>query len=170
MLLIGCSLALLVIYAGMKLMAQTEKENLGKMYKYVSMFLVVMGFLMISGAACCGIMRCCHRGHEMMERKERMMEERCFGNSCMGGQMGHHNMMFRQRMNMEGCCEGMMMNGSCGMMMRGGGCEGEMNGCHGKMMGKCRGDNEECDEESDECPMKKGECKKDSVVKIIKKK
>ena len=74
--------------------------------------------------------------------------------------MGHHNMMFKHKMNMEGCCEE-------GMMMRGGGCEGEMNGCHEKMMGKCHGEKEECcEEESEECEMSK----KDSVVKVIKKK
>ena len=166
MLLIGCSLALLVIFAGMKLMAQTEKDNLGKMYKYVSMFIVLMGFLMIAGAACCGIMRCCHRGHEMMEKKERMMECGEMNNSCMGGGMGHHNMFFKHRFSSGGCC-GMMMRG-CGEEMNNC-CEEHSEGCHGKMMGKC-GDNEECDEESEECPMKKGECKKDSVVKIVKKK
>jgi hypothetical protein len=47
MLLIATALALLVIYAGMKLMALTTKETLGTAYKVVSWFIVIMGFLLM---------------------------------------------------------------------------------------------------------------------------
>jgi len=162
MLLIATGVALLVIFAGMKLLAQTKKDALGNMFKYVSWFITIMGFLMLLcvGAHC--IMRHCHRGGHCM-----MMKTEMRSGGCGSGEMG----------GMNSCHRGMMMGGSC--------CGGMMNGysngnscCATTMGGGCNGGmmNKECNEEmgsSCNSNMKGGmkECtmKKDSVV-VIKKK
>jgi len=98
MLLIACSLALLVMYAGVKLMAQIQKESLGKMYCYFSWFMIISGFLMIMCIGCFAVIRCCHYPEQMMEKKYKMMKERRFheggmedyrGPFMMGGR-GYH--------------------------------------------------------------------------------
>jgi len=135
MLLIACSLALIVIYAGMKLLAQTKREVLGNLYKYVSLFLVTIGFLLLICISCCGMMRCCHMGERMMERKCMMMEERGNNGGCqMGGQMGSCMMMSGHGRNMGGCCGAMMMNRGCGGREMEG-CNSEREGWHEKMEG-----------------------------------
>jgi len=167
MLLIACSLALLVIYAGMKLLAQTNKETLSNLFKYVSWFLVIMGFFMLLCIAAFGVMRCCHKGQRMMdmESKFRMMEEKHHGNACMmKDHMGSSMMMHDCQRKMGGCCGG-MMNGGCSGGEMEGGC-GEHKGYHEKMDGECNRMKEGCDENSELCHTKKGDiCKKDSVKK-----
>ena len=69
MLLIACSLALLVMYAGVKLLAQIQKESLGHLYKYFSWFIIIMGFLMLMCIGCFAIMRCCRFPEQMMEKE-----------------------------------------------------------------------------------------------------
>jgi len=159
MLLIAFALALLVIVAGMKLLIHTNKETLGSFYKYVSWFVIVMGFLMLLFIACSGLCRMCFKQERMM----RMMEER------------HHP--FYGGMGMgegPGCCKMMNGCGGEGMMMGHGDCGGEMKehcnkyeGGYEKCEGKAHhGGKGECDGEMEECPMKKHmECKKDSVKK-----
>ncbi len=73
MLLIACSLALLVMYAGVKLLAQIQKESLGKLYCYFSWFMIVSGFLMLLCIGCFAVIRCCHYPERMMEEKYKMM-------------------------------------------------------------------------------------------------
>ncbi len=129
MLLIACALSLLAIAAGMMLLAQTKKENLGNLYKYVSWFIVIMGFLCIICIGCRSAMRCCMRGEREGHIKMLMMRD---GDGCyMGGQMNGYGMM--------GCRRGMM---GCGPMMMGGGC------CP---MGSCRGWKDECHEDMGSC-------------------
>ncbi len=171
MLLIQCSVSLLVVYAGMKLLAKTQKETLGNFHKYVSWFLIIMGFLMFGCACCCCIKRCC--GNERMMRMEKncRMEMNCNGGGC----------MMEVPMNcpppMMGCNHGRPMCGGHGNgMMMGGRCgEHNMNGCGGNQS-RCGEMNEECEsrmkkcgndeEDSEESPMKKGDCcKKDSLKK-----
>lgn len=49
MILIAASLSLLVIIAGMFLLAKTQKENLSNLFKYVSYFVILVGFLNLFG-------------------------------------------------------------------------------------------------------------------------
>jgi hypothetical protein len=166
MLLIASPLALLVIYAGMKLLAQTKKEALGNLHKYVSWFLVIMGFLLLFGISCACIVRCCHQGERMMEQKCKMMEERNFNGGCqMGGQMPCMMMYGHGRM-MEGCCGGMMNRRHHGGEMEG--CCNEREECGENMECERHHGKRDCDEESKECETKKGECKKDTI-KVKKK-
>ncbi len=122
MLLIASALALLVIYAGMKLYALTKKEGLSNLFKYMSWFIVIMGFLILIcvGAHC--LMRCCLRGeHNMMMRTE--MRDDGWGNRHMEGMYCHHDGMMR-----GGCCDG-MRDGCCDGMKDG--------GCHDGMGSSC---------------------------------
>lgn len=86
MLLIATSLSLLAIVAGMFLLAQTKKENLGNLFKYVSYFVVITGFLSLIciGTRC--VMRCSYGGAGNcgmmqyggdMKCKEMMMDDQC---------------------------------------------------------------------------------------------
>jgi hypothetical protein len=179
MLQIAFALTLLAIVAGMMLLAYSKKENLGNLYKYVSWFVIVTGFLSILCiGARCG-MRCCQMGKQRMMAKERMMMMNDEG--CMMGHMGWR-MMGHHRGMMGGC--GMMGGGCCGGMMNGhmdGCCQG-MSQCHEGMgqcgegmsechegMGGCTDGKGECSEGKDggSCPMMKGGMmeKKDTVVK-----
>lgn len=68
MLVIACSLALLVIYAGANLLMRVKAEQPGRFYKYVSWFLITVGFLLVLstgallGASCC-MQPACQHGH-----------------------------------------------------------------------------------------------------------
>ncbi len=163
MICIAIPLALLVIVAGMKLMAQTQKDGLGNLYKYVSWFVVVMGFLFLMCAGLHCAMKCCHRH----EQRCMMMERRCEMNEgCGGDEMMHcnHGNMMGGCMMHRGACDEMMGNGgSCNM---GGSCK-EGSECKERMGSNCNmGD-------GGSCPMmKNGHCEeKDTVVvkKEIKK-
>jgi len=156
MLLIAFILALLVIVAGMKLMAQAQRESLGNLYKYVSWFVVVMGFLCLLGAGLHGIIRC-HRNH--CER----MEMRC--------EMSTHNGCNE----MMHCNHGMMS--SC--MMHGGGCNDMMESGCTRSDGNCTHMNGDCKEKMESscemgdggsCPMMKDgkHCEEKDTV-IVKK-
>src|ERR1700722_238780 len=124
MIIVACTLlALLVIVAGMKLLAQTNKDNLGNIYKYVSWFVIVMGTLCLLCAGLHCAMKCCHRGHEGME--ERCMMMRMHGD-CDEMRGGCNNMMYYHG-GMGGC---MMHHGCCNEMMS--------NGCSENMGGSCK--------------------------------
>ena len=80
------SLALLVIVAGMFLLAKTSKDNLGKFFKIVSYFVIISGFLVIFCSITYGIVRmkmrheCKSCNREMfMNRGCEMMMHRHFG-------------------------------------------------------------------------------------------
>jgi hypothetical protein len=100
MLLVAGSLALLVVFAGVKLHIQTTKETLGHIYKCASWFFIIAGFLILACAGACCIAMCCRygssmmgKGHRMMEMHHHMMEEHhCDGYSHMGF-MEHEKMM-----------------------------------------------------------------------------
>ena len=157
MLLIAFTLALLVIVAGMKLMAQAQKESLGNLYKYVSWFVVVMGFLCL---LCVG-MHCamrCHRNHcERMENRCEMHEH-----------SGCNEMMHCNHGMMGGC---MMHNGGCNEMMEGGNCNMGNGNCN-HMGGDCKEKMESNCEMGDggSCPMMKDgkHCEEKDTV-IVKK-
>jgi|SRR6185312_824389 len=172
MLIIALPLALIAIVFGMKLLAQTKKDNLGNLFKYVSWFVIVMGFLVTLCIGCRAVMRhCCHGGeHEMMMKKRCMMMD---DDNCYMGHMGgcsNMNMMGCHHM-MGGCCGGMMMmHGGCGNM--GGGCcnmDNDCDGgqCHDGMKSCCKDGDKGCKEDDDKgsCPMMKGDKKDSSCCK-----
>jgi hypothetical protein len=85
MLLVSTSLALLVIYAGVKLLIQTKKETLGSLFRYAAWFFIIAGFftLAATGAACLAV--CAKYGMHMMHKNKMMGDERYM--------MGHHKKM-----------------------------------------------------------------------------
>lgn len=61
--LIGLSLTLIAIVAGMLLLAKTQKENLGNIYKTISYFVIITSFLAFLAGVCGGIcMMHCSKG------------------------------------------------------------------------------------------------------------
>ncbi len=159
MLLIAFGIALLVIVAGMKLLIHIQKEMLGNFYKYVSWFVVTMGFLMLFFISCAGVCRLCFARERMMEHKFKMMEEehqgffsgRESGYERMGGYHGKMGRWDRE----EGCERN---------EMRGGFPEHEE--CCERNKEECHKWKEKHEEETEGCPMKKeAEFKKDSVKK-----
>ncbi len=130
MLLIAFALTLIAIVAGMKLLAQTKKDNLGNLFKYVSWFVIIAGFLSILFIGVCHI-----KLHFM--HKEQMMKERYMNDD--DGYYGRGRMDGCNRMDMMHCHH--MMGGCCdGMMMHSGGCCNMDDGCS---------DGDKCDKSSD---------------------
>jgi hypothetical protein len=140
MILISFALALIAIVFGAQLLAQSHKDNLGALYKYLAWFIMIVGFLVLLCDGARGLLRMCHRGEERMMRREMMMD----GGGMMGG--GPTWMMHHRKGNMNccnnNCCDGMMNcggNNGCpdGMMNCPDGGKGGMRaGC--PMMGKMK--------------------------------
>ncbi len=61
MILIAASMSLLVIIAGMFLLAKTQKENLSNLFKYVSYFVIRVGFLNLLGGGAVFMAKKCMR-------------------------------------------------------------------------------------------------------------
>lgn len=145
MLLVACALALLVIYAGMKLLALTKKDSLGNLYRYVSWFIIIVGFLLVLCVAAHCVMRVCHCGDKMMMQTD--MRDGYDGRGMDG--MNHHRWMMRDgcyggmmRGSCDGTmrgCDGSMKDGACCGGMNGGHCDGMKDGNCGNSMGSCRG-------------------------------
>ena len=96
MILIATSLSLLAIVAGMHLLAKTKKEDLGKFFKYVSYFVIVVGFLSIACIGARGIMHCRYgRGHCGMQQGCEGMEDR----NCPMGMRKHCREMMGDSLN-----------------------------------------------------------------------
>lgn len=68
MLLTGVSLALLVVYAGVKLLIQVKKESLSHLYKFAAWFFIIAGLLILlcGGISC--VVKCCKYGAHMMKK------------------------------------------------------------------------------------------------------
>jgi hypothetical protein len=154
MILISFSIALIAIVFGAKLLAQSQKENLGALYKYLSWFIIAMGFCVLLCDGARGLLRCANMGRGGMMRKEMIMDKRMGG-----GPMGCHMMMHCNDGNMscgnDPCCK-MMMNQ----------CNGNSNCCSDGMM-NCNdgGANSSCKGGMPaSCPMMGGgmQCKADS--------
>ncbi len=142
MLLIACSLALLVMYAGVKLLALTQKEALGNLYKYFSWFTILMGFLLLMCVSCFAVIRCFRIHEQMMNGKQHYDG---FGRD---GKMGPFMMW-----------DGHINNGEMDGFWR------RREGHQERMDGECRYDGV-CDGKDGECQMKKDEAlKKDSIIK-----
>jgi len=136
MIQISFALALIAIVYGAKLLAQSHKESLSAMYKYLAWFVMAMGFLILLCDGAQGLMRCCHRGGGRMMRQEcMMMNGDCNDPGMMGGgpmchrmMMNHCNMGGNMSCGNDPCCK-MMMNQ----------CNGNNNCCDGGMMNCCGG-------------------------------
>lgn len=111
--LIGLSLTLIAIVAGMLLLAQTQKENLGNIYKAVSYFVIITSFLAFLAGVGCGICQLAHcgKGDCSPMGKCQTMNERCMPGEgcCMGGMEGCSRMTGHGGMGHE-------MGMGCGMM------------------------------------------------------
>ncbi|MGP8217542.1 MAG: hypothetical protein ACLQQ4_18380 [Bacteroidia bacterium] len=177
MLLIAFTIGLLVIVAGMKLLAQTQKENLGILYKYVSWFVVIMGFLSLICVGMHCIVNHCRNAEKCRMENRYGMDDGGYYNmhGCNDMMRCNHRMGGGNCMMMHGGCDGGMGNGSCDNMCNGGGCK-DGQSC-GSMGPNCRmNDGGNCNSmDCGNCPMKGGECpmtkncpkchKKDSLEK-----
>lgn len=134
MYVVGHSLALLVLLAGLFLLAYAKKEGLGWMTKISSYVAITFGIVVFVGGIVCGIM-CggCHKsacgdkgGKCTME-----MKKDCSGSSCSGGGMHHgdmhHGGMKGDCSKKSACCGGEM---KCEGMSKGDCCEKEGKQCH----------------------------------------
>ncbi len=109
MILIAFTLSLLAIVAGMFLLAKTKSETLGKFFKFVSWFVIIMGFLCIVCLSMRCMKHCCSREEGHSDKCEHYKEMRGGeGRHCMQGKEesgemeeggGHHDGM------MKGCCK-----------------------------------------------------------------
>lgn len=120
MILIASSVSLLVIVAGMFLLAKTQKDNLSNLFKYVSYFVIIVGFLNLFYGGIHFIMKQCSR-HYAAEMKHYKKYDK------------HDKMMMYQQMH---CADGMMDPGKCGMMGHG--------KCGMMDQGKCSMHQEKC--------------------------
>jgi hypothetical protein len=71
------AVSLLAILAGTLLLAKTKKEGLGKFFKYISWFFVVVGFVLFIGflaGGICKMSHCCKGGQNEC-RQEMMMKD-----------------------------------------------------------------------------------------------
>ncbi len=161
MLIISFLLALIVIVLGMMLLAQSKRDNLHGVYKYVAWIIIVLG----------GLVALCHGGMMMMNHCHRggMNKECMMMNRCDDGMMGCGPMMcMPPRRGGMNCC-GMMMNcgpnNCCNSMMNcgGGQCSnGVINGSCFNGMNSCSDGNKSG---MGSCPMMGGMKKADSAKK-----
>jgi len=150
MILISFALALIAIVYGAKLLAQSQKESLGALYKYLAWFVIAMGFCVLLCDGVHGILRMHSMRQDGMMRHEMMR-----GGDCMmgGGPMWMHH--HRDMCNDNNCCDGMMNcgpNNNC--------CDPANMNCHdGSMNSSCKGGMPA------DCPMMGNMkcCKSDSV-------
>jgi hypothetical protein len=120
MIIVASLLALLVIVAGMFLLAKTQKEGLSNMFKYVSYFVIGCGFFsLFAGGTIFIISRCMmhmQKQHEMNEEKnfEHCSHWKHHGESCEreegeeeGGNCIRKEIIIRDGEEMNGeSCEG----------------------------------------------------------------
>lgn len=128
MILISLPIALIAIIFGAKLLAQSQKENLGGLYKFLSWFVIVVGILIVLCDFTHGCMRMCHRaGNDGMMYNHCMMMDRCDD----GMMMSCPPMWMMHRRGSMNCCNGMM---NCN---DGGSCDGMMNCKDGSKNSSC---------------------------------
>ena len=147
MILIAASFSLLVIVAGMFLLAKTQKDNLSNFFRYVAWFVIIVGFLNFFGGSAIMVV---HAGMQHMKEHYMMMHKK--------GKHGKHH-SFKMYKHMP-CANG-MGDEECSMMgdekceMGGQKCM-EMEGKEECMSGGMKKD----------CCKEKVIVKKDSVVKM----
>ena len=77
MILIAASMSLLVIIAGMFLLAKTQKENLSNFFKYVSYFVILIGFLNLIGGGAIFMAKKCMKHCAAMSQGHCEKEDGC---------------------------------------------------------------------------------------------
>jgi hypothetical protein len=90
MIIIGSSLALLVIYAGIKLLIQVKRESLSHLFRFAAGFFIVAGFLTLACAGACCIAMCCKYGSHMMHKEHKMMAHDGYDGYDGDNEMYHH--------------------------------------------------------------------------------
>jgi hypothetical protein len=145
-LLVAVALALLVIYAGIKLLIQVKKEALGNLYKIAAWGLIIAAKVLILMVAVASILMCLKFGMRKNKMKHRFENQGGMWHHQMHGGMMHQggqNGMCGMN-NMSGCAmEGMStckMEGMCDMP---GHCkmnENEGKNCCANMMMNCAAD------------------------------
>jgi len=102
-LLVAISLALLVVYAGVKLLIQTKRETLGHLYRCAAWFFIIAGFLTLACTGACCIAMCCKYGMGMMRKEHKMMGDE-EDHYMKGYHKGYKKMMkYHHREHDEGC-------------------------------------------------------------------
>jgi len=134
MIIIGISISLLVIVAGMFLLAKSKKDQLGGIFKITSYITIVAGVLLLLGALCIGLCKiaCCGSG----------------GYGC--GKASYH-----QSCGQQGCSSsyGCSKRSSCSKFRSGTGCaHGQQYGCKSSCKTKGKG----CCSKSSSCSWNKG--------------
>ena len=114
MILIATALSLIAIVFGMFLLAKAKSETLGKFFKLVSWFVIVMGFLCLLCLGIRCVKRCCSRGDGQCRKEMGVGEGRhCRGGKenaeemdethCNQGRQGKHCSMMDKE-NSKHCC------------------------------------------------------------------
>ena len=140
-------LALVVIMAGTLLLAKVKKEGLGKFFKFISWFNIILGFLMfihfIAGGACKMAHHCCKDKQGCnKEMKMNQCGKEMKGSCCFTGRFGDMDdddgncRVICVMMNKDMCGDTMKMDGCMpkpGCMNKPG-CDTSKACCHKKMM------------------------------------
>lgn len=129
MILIASSFSLLVIVAGMFLLAKTQKDGLSNMFKYVSYFVILCGFFSLFAGGTMFIIKRCMMHCQMENRMQcDRNDDHCdqwknASKKCEKGEMNPENCGEEMKM---GHCEGMTeekcieMKKECCSEMKGG--------------------------------------------------
>ncbi len=128
MLLAAASLALLVVYAGIKLHIQTAKETLGTLYRCASWFFIISGFVILACAGVCCIAKCCKYGQKMMHKDQKMMKWPHHKHGIMEMEEDDDRMKYHYRKHANSCYH----HDNCGVQ--------EMNKCCTIRENACRTD------------------------------
>lgn len=126
MILIASSFSLLVIVAGMFLLAKTQKDGLSNMFKYVSYFVILSGFFsLFAGSTAFIVKRCmmhcqmqnrmqCERNNEHCSHWKHHGESCGREEECEGGMKEHCDGMNEEKcMEMKNECCSEMKNEKC---------------------------------------------------------
>lgn len=73
MLLVAISLAIMIVYAGVKLLIQINKEGLGMIYRCAAWAFIIAGFITLTITCIICIALCCRYGMHMMQMNHKMM-------------------------------------------------------------------------------------------------
>lgn len=115
MILIATSLSLIAIAAGTFLLAKTKNEALGGFFKFVSWFVILVGFLCIVCIGVRGITHCGFGGKDQCGKQECC--KTMGGADCMRGKAGCDEMMegrgHHGAMGKECCMKGKDSNKHC---------------------------------------------------------
>lgn len=117
MIVVASSLSLLAIVAGMFLYAKTIKDNLNQLFKIVSYFIVIVGFLNLFIGSAFIMLEKMYMHHQKMEMHSYKHDKKM--KKHMYKYMGHEGMGYRKEMGMMGEkeCDMSMMKNCCPTLM-----------------------------------------------------